>query len=205
MMKYVNMNEAAFDITDIAFPGLGNCHGVVYVTSQGLYAYHIFGSPQDSKARADMWGSFVSNHRATIAGVALLGACPSNRFANDATQQKAELQLFADAVHFTGPIFGCMWNTQALGWATTYCEIGLNVQARPPVDVRIENFTGQDLQNVVAANPSPADQKSVRIQKANPAPGAPVVYSSCTGLPTVITGVTRMANTPSQLVQMLEL
>jgi hypothetical protein len=44
-MKYVNMHEVAFDQISVAFPGLGNCHGIVYVNNHGLFAYHLAGDP----------------------------------------------------------------------------------------------------------------------------------------------------------------
>jgi hypothetical protein len=204
-MKYVDMNEAAFDPTDIVFPGLGNCHGVVYCTDQGLFAYHIYGAPADSAARAAEFARFVANHhlgRAAVGG-ALCGGCPSNRYAaqnNPGPEQRAELGVFASAVGFGGALWGATWNTAALGWGTTYCAFAHDAITNPPVSVRIEDFSGQPSQT--ALNTWPQDQKQIGIRKQNAYPGSPVVSSSIKTPTTVITGVTRKPGTPSQMIQL---
>lgn len=73
-MKYVSEREVAFDSDCIGFPSLGNCHGVIYVNTAGMFGYHASGSPLDEKnvARAGMFGTFVRGHAQGRAdGVAL--------------------------------------------------------------------------------------------------------------------------------------
>ena len=188
-MKYVNMNEVAYDATGIVFPGLGNCHGVVYQTNVGLFALHIYGADHSTPNKAPFFGDFVRRHRlgATAIGQRLYGACPSNRYIGGAAAQKAELQVCAAALGFAGPIEGAMWDTAALGWGTTYAECNLLGGA---VQVRIENFAGQP--TVVGANASSFDHKIIRVV-AGPGFGfQPMVSGSLLPPPTVITGVVRM-------------
>ena len=61
-MKYVDMNEVAFDHNSIVFPGLGNCHGIVYCNEYGLFAYHAYGNPDKSEGKHQAFASFVLNH-----------------------------------------------------------------------------------------------------------------------------------------------
>lgn len=209
-MKYVNMNEAAYDLQDIVFPGLGNCHGVVYVTNQGLFAYHIYGAPGDSGEKATLFAAFVKQHHIgrNALGAALCGGCPANRCANAADtkpEQLAELLVFANALGFNGNIWGATWNTAALGWATTYCAVGHNMITDPPVGMRIENFTNQDLQNAYGPPASSFDHKQMTIRKVNAYIGSQVVSSSTKSPNTVITGVTRMPGTPSVLIALNKL
>jgi hypothetical protein len=93
------MNEVAFDAASVVFPGLGNCHGIVYVNEFGLFAYHAFGVPQDSLGRHEAFASFVRNHiQGGGKGVCLYGACPSNRYTTGDKEHKAELKIIADAL-----------------------------------------------------------------------------------------------------------
>jgi hypothetical protein len=190
-MKYVNMHEAAFDPQDIVFPGLGNCHGVVYVTDHGLFAYHIYGQPKDSPEKARDFGRFVAQHPhgQNAKGKALCGGCPSNRYypTTIGQEQKAELVLFADALGFKKHIWGNTWDTHANGWGTTYCAFSYSNQVKPPVTVWIEDFTGQDPQNQTYPPPNATDQKEIRIIMVQGK-----LHSASTTLPNkVITGVTR--------------
>lgn len=150
-MKYVDMNDVAFDAAAIAFPGLGNCHGVVYHTSAGLFAYHAGGNPQDSAGKAEAFGMFVGNHSLgrAAAGICLYGACPTNRHGAAGTH-KAELQVIARALKFTGTIKGYRWDMAGLGWTTTYVAFDLNHGA---VTVTIEDFTGQPATTGVNTDP----------------------------------------------------
>lgn len=141
-MKYVSMHEVAFDPTDIVFPGLGHCHGIVYQTNVGLFAMHIFGGPDDTPLKAAMFARFVQGHALGqgAQGVALFGACPTIRFpGTGAAGQKLELQACAKALGFNGPLEGAMWDLTALGWHTTFVQFDLAVGGN--VRVRIEDFT----------------------------------------------------------------
>jgi hypothetical protein len=163
-MKYVNMNEVAYDANAIAFPGLGHCHGVVYKTSNGLFAMHIYGGEQETPAKATLFADFVkANVQGNAAvGSRLYGLCPANRFTGTGKAgQKAELKLCADALGFTGQIEGAMWNLADLGVgaATTYVEFTMAVGGA--IDIRIENFTGQ--LPALSPNPHGVDQKTVGV------------------------------------------
>lgn len=163
-MKYVNMNEVAYDANGIAFPGLGHCHGVVYQTSNGLFAMHIYGGVQETEAKATLFGDFVRGHLqgSGAVGSHLYGLCPANRFTGTGTAgQKAELKLCADALGYTGPIEGAMWNLGTLGHGaqTTYVEVNMAIGGA--IDIRIEDFTGQ--LPALSPNPSGFDQKTVGV------------------------------------------
>jgi hypothetical protein len=132
------MHEAAFDQTSLAFPGLGNCHGIVYMNGTGLFGYHMAGAT--SAARVTAFGLFVSSHpNGGGPGICLYGLCPTNRYAmNKDSAHKAELKDVADALGFKGKLKGYRWNVQELGWGTTYVEIQYN-QGVP--GFTIESFT----------------------------------------------------------------
>lgn len=137
-MKYVDMNEVVFVSGRLAFPGLGNCHGVVYVNQVGMFGYHAAGNPLDSEGKADAFGSFVKTHnRGGAAGVCLYGACPTNRHGKD-KDHKAELKMIAKAIGFDGPLRGYRWNMAQLGWGTTYVEFRFQQMA---VSIFIEDFS----------------------------------------------------------------
>jgi hypothetical protein len=196
-MQYVNMNEVAYDATDIIFPGLGNCHGVVYQTNVGLFALHIYGNPDNTPNKAPFFGSFVKGHRlgATAVGRRLYGLCPSNRYGGVNGAQKAELQVCAAALGFAGEIRGAMWDTAQRGWRTTYVECNLVGAA---VQVQIENFTTGT--SATGGNPSSFDHKTITVTQPPGFGFQPMVYGSLKGSDTVITGVTRMPGTPSIVI-----
>jgi hypothetical protein len=194
-MKYVNMNEAAFDPDCIVFPGLGNCHGVVYVNASGLFAYHIFGHADGSLSRIGAFGMFVRNHvNGGAKGVCLYGACPSNRFTNGDKDHKKELKLVAEALKFDGPIKGCRWDIAKLHWGTTYCEYRCN---RMKVTILIEDFTGGTFQR--GANNNSLDHKILN-QQTYSSGLAGIFWSSCKAPDDVITGVGRPAQASGQQI-----
>lgn len=204
-MKFVNTNQAAYDTQDIVFPGLGNCHGVVYKTDKGLFAYHIYGAPGDSGEKATLFAAFVKHHRIghDAVGDALCGACPSNRYAdtNDTKpEQLAELRLFASALGFTGSIWGASWNTAAKGWQTTYCAADRGMITAPQVRMQIEDFTNQDQHNVTGPPMSSFDHKQMTIKKENAFIGSKVMWSSTKAPEAVITGVTRKPGVLSEMI-----
>ncbi|WP_137179032.1 hypothetical protein [Roseomonas sp. AR75] len=156
-MKYVGMQEVVFDQQNIAFPGLGNCHGIVYVNANGLFAYHLSGDPRPVRTAA--FGQFVANHvNGGGPGLGLIGFCPTNRFGSDAGQ-RGELQPFAAALNYNGPIRGFRWNIAALGWGnmgTTYVDVYFNQGA---IVCSYERF--EDVKEPLAPNPEPANHQSV--------------------------------------------
>lgn len=196
-MKYVNMNEVAYDANQIVFPGLGNCHGVVLQTNNGLFGFHIAGSDLRTTNKAPYFAQFVQNHPngGNGVGVRLYGVCPDNRYPNGVTGHRAELQEIANALGFNGPIEGAMWSMQQMAWGTTYVDCSLNGSE---VWVRIENFTAAPIQT--GANLNPVDQQRIDVQTAPGFGVQPTVNGSVTAPPTVVTGVTRINPTPSYLL-----
>ena len=164
-MHYVDMNEVVFDSTSLAFPGLGNCHGVVYANEYGMFGYHAAGNPQDSAGKAAAFGSFVKNHaQGRGKAVRLYGLCPKNRHPGDAGH-KAELKVIADAIGFTGKFWVGRWDMAALGWGTTYVEVQFNQNA---VTAIIEDFT-RGLR-IEGANPAWPNHKYVSQSRTAPGP-----------------------------------
>jgi hypothetical protein len=195
-MKYVNMNEVAFDPDSIVFPGLGNCHGIVYVNENGLFAFHNYGDPLKSKGKIGAFGMFVRNHpNGQAKGLCLYGACPSNRHSKDKSH-KEELKWVAEAIQFSGPIHGCRWDIAKLGWGTTYTEFRCN---RTKVTIWIENFTGCDDNNQESANTDNISHKFVKQALAHPQTGE-TAWSQLTAVDEVITGVTRAHQATGQQV-----
>lgn len=193
-MKYVDMNDVAFDPSAIAFPGLGNCHGIVYHTSVGLFAYHAGGNALDSAGKAEAFGMFVQNHALgrTANGICLYGTCPTNRHSKSATH-KTELQMIAKALKFNGHMKGHRWDLGTLGWTTTYVEFLCNTGV---VTISIEDFTGQP--SVTGPNPDPLGHKFV-LQRKDPTTAAAGQFASCKCTPKgdVILAVTRKTTTPT--------
>jgi len=203
-VKYVDMNEVAFDPTSVVFPGLGNCHGIVYVNDFGLFAYHAYGNPEDSRGRHEAFGSFVRNHiQGGGKGVGLYGACPTNRYTTGDKGHKAELEIVAEALKYKGKIKGCRWDIERLHWRTTYCEYQYN---RMEVTIQIADFSSGKAYR--GANPSGFNHKSVQQTKAGNMIGGlafpsqdllSIGFTTCKALDEVITRITPVANT--QLVQ----
>ncbi len=199
-MQYVDMNEVAFDAQSVVFPGLGNCHGIVYVNTSGLFAYHAYGNPVDSRGKHEAFASFVRNHlQGGGRGLGLYGACPTNRYTNGDADHKAELQIIADALKYTGKIKGCRWDIAKLVWATTYCGYE---RAGTEVTIRIGNFTNGVSNR--GSNPSGFDHKSVGQTKAGNMKGGlafpgqdlqSVGFSTCKALSEVITSISPVTNT----------
>ncbi len=190
-MKYVNMNEVAFDDNKVAFPGLGNCQGFVYHTSAGLFAYHAYGNPLDSEGKAEAFGMFVHNHMRgrDAVGVCLYGACPNNRYtaSNGQNEQRTELQMVARRLGFKGEMKGHRWDLSG-GQKTTYVEFDLDGSG--VVTVSRQDFTDQDRYNDSGSNPSSFDHKSVKQWKdANSTGYGQFAGCSCVGTDQVIQGV----------------
>ena len=178
-MKYVDMQEVVFDTNNVAFPGLGNCHGIVYANDDGLFAYHLSGEFRQN--RVDAFAHFVAAHaHGGAAARGLYGYCPTNRYTEGDRAQKAELKLVAAALNYNGPIYGYRWNIEQLGWGTTFVD----VHFKPTFMSSIEKF--EDIKKK-EPNPSPADHKSVFLGPN--APGVAVnldevtVYALRTGTP----------------------
>ena len=165
-MKYVDMQEVAFDPQTVAFPGLGNCHGIVYVNDVGMFAYHLSGVAASNRIKA--FANFVSAHpNGGGKGRGLYGLCPTNRYTLGDKEHKAELKLFAKALHYDGKIHGHRWNVEQLHWHTTYVEVHFN---DGPLMFSIEGF---DDTKQKARNGSPSDHKSVWLNAGalpNPVP-----------------------------------
>lgn len=193
-MKYVDMNDVVYHASSVAFPGLGNCHGVVYHTNSGLFAYHAAGNPQDSAGKAEAFAGFVSNHSIgnSTVGACLYGFCPKNRHSADGTH-KAELQIIARALKFTGPIKGYRWDMASLGWSTTYVEVTLNHGA---IAVTIEDFTSQPYTSGVNADALGHKFVSQGKTPATIASGQ-WAWARCTTKSSVTIGVTRKHVTPT--------
>jgi hypothetical protein len=160
-MKFVGMQEVVFDDTNVAFPGLGNCHGIVYVNNLGLFAYHLSGNPRPNRTAA--FANFVSTHpNGGGPGLALYGYCPTNRHPKGDKAHKTELKLFAAALNYTGKIRGHRWNVEQLHWTTTFVDVFHN---QGNIMCSIEGF---DDFKENGPNPSPANHKSVWIGPTAP-------------------------------------
>ncbi|MBE0619975.1 MAG: hypothetical protein IH605_05240 [Burkholderiales bacterium] len=179
-MKYVGMWEVAFDENNVAFPGLGNCHGIVYVNDDGLFAYHLAGTRKQYEI--DAFAHFVTAHpHGGAAARGLYGYCPTNRFTGGDREHKAELKLIAAALNYNGKIYGYRWDIEQLGWGTTFVD----VHFKPAFMSSIEKF--EDIKES-ATNPSPADHKSAHLNPNAPSVAVNLddvmVYALRTGTPT---------------------
>jgi hypothetical protein len=141
-MKMVDMSHVVWESTTVVFPGLNNCHGIVYVTRSGMFAYHAAISYYNSyntngKNKIDAFLSFINAHprnRGTIA-VGLYGLCPASRPREDAD---AELRAVAEGLRYRGPIRTATWNTTNLGWSSTWAVVTRGVNQS--VSATIENY-----------------------------------------------------------------
>jgi hypothetical protein len=147
-MQYVHMNEVVFDSTTLAFPGLGNCHGVVYVNEYGMFGYHAAGDKLNSAGKADAFALFIRNHtQGGGKGIGLYGYCPTNRNTSDKAH-KEELKMIAAAIRFDGKLLGYRWPMEKLGWGTTYVECQFNGGV---ISTSIEGFNDRDPQTTSSA------------------------------------------------------
>lgn len=162
-MKFVDMSHVAWDSTTIVFPGLNNCHGLVYATSAGLYAYHAAVGYHASyntfgKNKVDAFVSFI-NHHARRPGTSILGLyglCPDSRPLDDAND---ELRHAARGVGYTGVIQTSRWSTRTLGWGSTWVVVSRTGKA---ISATIEDFRSEELRHDdhgEVANADPDDQK----------------------------------------------
>lgn len=159
-MKYVGMNEVVFDQTSIAFPGLGNCHGIVALTNLGMFGYHAAGNPLQSEGKARAFANFVENHAMPQGIVALYGLCPNNRYdinANQNAQHQSELDMIARNLSFQGDIKGFRWDSNRDFWDTAYVAVERN-QGNP--SFTIEDFSDGSLTWDDGPDPCP-DKKVV--------------------------------------------
>lgn len=162
-MKYVDMSHVAWDSTTIIFPGLNNCHGIVYATSVGLYAYHAAVGYHASyntfgKNKIDAFVSFIDSHSRLPGTVTLglYGYCPDTRPLDDAND---ELRHVARGLGYAGTIQTSRWSTRTLGWGSTWVVVS---RAGKRVSATIENFRSEECvegDHGETANPDPADQK----------------------------------------------
>jgi hypothetical protein len=153
-MKYVGMNEVVFDPQNVAFHGLGNCHGIVYLNSNGLFAYHLPGVLQQNRVTA--FAYFVTHHaNGGGPGLGLYGYCPANRYTKGDKDHKAELQIFAMALNYAGRIRGHRWDMG--NWATTFVDVYHN---QGHIMNSIEKF--EDIKEN-GNNPDPVNHQSVHI------------------------------------------
>ena len=164
-MKYVDMQDVAFDQQNIVFPGLGNCHGVVYVNDQGMFGYHLSGIPKQN--RLDAFGDFVRRHPSGGgAGKALYGFCPTNRFVRGQQEHRDELRQIAAALGFTGRILGYRWDQGQVGTGTTYVDVSFN---RGAIMSSYESYRDE---KQTGRNEAKPDHKSVLL--GNGAPAQPI-------------------------------
>jgi hypothetical protein len=115
--RYVSERELVFSPNTLGFPSISGCHAIAYLTDAGLFGYHSLGGETRNsyEARADFFGNFVSGHPSRGAtGRALYAACflsAGPRGARGYAEPRranwvAELTAYAQAVNFTGPIYG---------------------------------------------------------------------------------------------------
>jgi len=126
-MRYVNMHDVVYDGEALGFPSLMGCHGMVYVTSVGLFGYHNYGGSATAKfqVRGRLFADFVNKHfMGNHPGLHLYGAAFINRRGYDgvaAKSWKAELKAFAKALNYKGPISGYNLDAHPT-WASGYVE-----------------------------------------------------------------------------------
>ncbi|MEM1436496.1 MAG: hypothetical protein AAGG11_20770 [Pseudomonadota bacterium] len=117
--RFVSERELVYSPNALGFPSIGGCHAICYVTGAGLFGYHNYGGETKSQYedRAKAFRTFINGHASGPAGgTALYGACFLSPKASGGSWRAygipgrdkwvAELQAFADAVGFTGPVYG---------------------------------------------------------------------------------------------------
>jgi hypothetical protein len=195
------MNEVAFDHTSVVFPGLGNCHGIVYCNEFGLFAYHGYGNPEKSEGKHEAFASFVRNHiQGSGKGLCLYGACPSNRYSDSGPtssigdkEHKKELKIIADALKYTGKIKVVRWDIKKLGWRTTYCEYQRN---QSEVTVQVADFSSGSSYH--GANTNGFNHKTVTQKRVyefdKTSTDQSIAFTSCKALDQVIVRTTPVPN-----------
>jgi len=161
-MKFVDMSNVAWDSKEVIFAGLNNCHGIVYATTAGLYAYHAAiaytnSYNQNGKNKIAAFINFITGH-ARYKGatpVGLYGLCPKSRPIDDAD---GELRQTAEGIGYKGTISTGRWDTVALGWGSTWVVVTRGIGQT--ITATIERYeTVNDGAKGTVANADPLDQK----------------------------------------------
>src|SRR3982750_1064463 len=103
MPKFLVEDEVGFDSLVIGFPNLGGCIGVVLLTDQCLYGFHI--TPGNT-AKAVGFADFMQNNGPLGNPVHLYGSCFwKNRYesGDHKAQWRAEMTQIAAALNYHGP------------------------------------------------------------------------------------------------------
>jgi hypothetical protein len=167
-MIYLLERQFGFDAEAIAFPSIGGCHAVVYLTSTGLYGFHNFGGSGDQQtfdARAAVFKNYAKDVASTHAGTgkALYSVCSrgkvnSRGYPNKNQSWMEEMTAYATAFGFKGPYAGYDLDKVA-GWTASTsafvvvrksgdaCTVGVSMWTRP-------DSTGYDVEKRLPATPN---------------------------------------------------
>jgi hypothetical protein len=74
-MKYVDERTATFDTDALGFPSIGGCHAIVYLTTRGLYGFHLLGGVSAPHKFAVAFAEYVSKTRLAGESGLLLYGC----------------------------------------------------------------------------------------------------------------------------------
>lgn len=143
-MKLVNMHEMVWSKDLIAFPGLGNCHGIVYATTGGMFGWHLAGVAMPDYYTELRKFITKNSHSIGVEPICILGACPTNRGTN-----KQELKDFARAIGYKGKVEIYKWDIEAKGWTSTYVLV---TRMSSEISVAIAEFNQDNEKR--GANPS---------------------------------------------------
>jgi hypothetical protein len=160
-MKYVAEREVCFDPTELGFPSIQGCQAIVYVTTSGLFGYHNYGGE-----RSDVWpaltAAFATFVRGNVnqgaGGKMLYGVCypysVRGYTGNQKAQWLAELKAFADAVNYTGEIWG--YDLASAGIPPSAYVYFCHVQSKCVIQAR----KWVDHEETKGANTDPANHKT---------------------------------------------
>lgn len=168
-MKYLLEHEAGRD-SELGFPSISGCMAICYVTKVGLFGFHnAGGSGADHfQVRANLFRNYINelaiNGFSISAGTHLYGCSfiGDNRrgYAGDKRSSwLAELQAFANALGFKGPISGYDLYKHVRTGESAYVEyrpMGMNAD----IYVKPWNAT-TDGTKVTATNPGDPGQRKI--------------------------------------------
>lgn len=98
-MIHLCEREIGFDPAEIGFPSVMGCRAIVYVTTGGLFGYHLNGNLSPVKQASLV--NFINQHPNTGAGRMLYAASAGNGLPHD----HLELGQIAAALNYGGPIY----------------------------------------------------------------------------------------------------
>ncbi len=124
-MYYLYEHQLGYHSLALGFPSIGTCNAICLQTKTGLFGVHVYGcdnfAPQEGKPKnamereADAFAAFVTGHPNTSEFIHLYSANFHGKRIGTPDAWRKELQVYARALSYTGPLSSFNLNSLP-GW-----------------------------------------------------------------------------------------